>query len=100
MVGVYMKRPRTFEMGTHTVKIRYHKKVMNGDKPVAGLVVPSKNTIYIATENVCEDQIMHALWHEIGHFIMIQLNQWKLNNDETFIDTLGSYLAQVHKSIK
>lgn len=101
-----MKRIKSFQIGSHTVSVKYQKKVISpeANEEVLGLFVPLKNQIIVSTnyrnDDLCEDAIWHNLHHEVAHCFMIMMSKWELNSDEVFIDTLGLHLAQFNKSKK
>ena len=95
-----MKRFKSFEVLNHKVRIKYLKRVKHEGKYVSGKFDPAKNILYISTDGICEDLLFHTMHHEIAHCIMILLNQWDLNSNEPFIDSLGGMLAQINKTLK
>ena len=101
-----MKRIKSFQVGSHTISIKYKKNVRNPDsnEEVLGMFIPLRNEIIVSInfkgESLCEEVIEHSLHHEIAHCFMIMMSQWELNSDEVFIDVLGLHMAQYIKSRK
>lgn len=98
-------RIKSFQLGGHTVKIKYVKAIQDTDgRNLFGTANPKTNTIHIATimddEPIAEDVIIHSIYHELAHFMMIIMYEHKLNANEKFIDNLGMHLHQFMKTKK
>jgi hypothetical protein len=99
-------RIKQFELGGHTIKVKYQKTVRDPEtgQEIFGSANPMENVILVATElngrKLAEDVQTHSLCHELAHFIMVLMNEPELNGNEQFIDILGGYIFQFLKSKK
>jgi len=100
-------RIKKFELGPHTVKVRYKKNVPHPDGSGAhcfGTYNSAMNEIIVAThlrdQQLPDDVIFHSLCHELSHAIMTSMGHTELNLDESFIDLLGGFIAQFIKTKK
>lgn len=99
-------RIKTFNLGSHTIKVKYEPNLVDPDNgaPVYGLADPKTNIIQVSTHmaktDICEDVIFHSAMHEMTHMILMLMNEFDLNANEKFVDTLGGYIAQYVKSVK
>jgi len=99
-----MKRIKSFELGSHRIKVKYQKSVKDPEtgEEILGLCNPLTNTILVATEfkkeKLSEDAIVHNFYHEVSHYIMALMSLWELNNNEVFIDGMGMHLAQLYRT--
>lgn len=98
-------RIKSFQIGGHTVSIKYLKAIQDSDgRNLFGICNPKTDTINIATimdgEPIAEDVIIHSIYHEVAHYIMITMYEHKLNANEKFIDNLGMHLHQFVKTKK
>lgn len=101
-----MKKFKQFQLGSHTVKVKYVKKLISPEtgKEILGLCSPLTNTITVAThfqgEKMSDDSIEHSFFHELGHYLMLVMNKGTLYEDEDFVDSLGMFIAQFYKTSK
>jgi len=98
-------RIKSFQIGGHTITIKYLKAIQDSDgRNLFGICNPKTDTIHIATimdgEPIAEDVIVHSVYHEIAHYFMITMYEHKLNANEKFIDNLGMHLHQFMKTKK
>lgn len=99
-------KKKSFELGPHKIAVKYQKRVVNPDtrEEVLGMFDALSNFLYVSTEykghSVNESVAHHTYHHELAHAILILMNRWDLNNDETFVDMLGMFLAQYDKTKK
>lgn len=100
------KRFKSFQLGSHTIKVKYVKKLISPEngKEILGLCSPLTNTITVSThfngEPISEDSIQHSFFHELGHYLMLVMNKLELYEDENFVDSLGMFIAQFYKTSK
>jgi hypothetical protein len=99
-------RIKSFQLGSHKIKVKYVKSLIDfsTDSEIFGRANAKTNILEVAThiggEPLAEDVITHSLYHELAHFMMILMNQWDLNLNEAFIDSLGGFIAQFDKTKK
>jgi hypothetical protein len=98
-------RIKSFQIGGHTVTIKYVKELYDTDgAKLFGICNPKTDSILIATmmdrEKIAEDVIIHSIYHELAHYFMITMYEHKLNSNEKFIDNLGMHLHQFVKTKK
>ena len=99
------KRVKSFELGSHTIKVIYRPCVVHSDgQEVMGMFIPLKNEIHVTTiyrgEALSEEVILHTFHHEKAHAKAILQNRWDLNEDEAYIDMSGLLDAQYEKTKK
>ena len=97
--------PRQFEIGGHLIKVKRRRVVLSDEgERLVGYYMPYQDTILLATwfdkSKLSEEAIEHNFFHELSYVIMIALNDWDFNKDESKIDMMGMMLAQFDKSRK
>jgi len=100
------KKYKSFQLGSHTVKVSYVKKIISPEngKEILGLCNPLQNKILVAKtlngEILSEDAIEHSFYHELSHYLMLVMGKGDLYENEDFVDSLGMFLAQFTKTAK
>ena len=100
-------RLKQFQVGNHTINIQYKKVIKDHQNPkrdIFGRVNYVTNVIEIAETMsgfpISKDVQEHTLHHELVHYMLHLTGQWKLNQNETFVDLLGGFIAQFNKTKK
>ena len=76
----------------HTIAVQVMAKKDWQYEDAVGVFNPQDNTIKLLKAR--QDQLTHALWHEICHAALYFMNH-KLYANEQFVDQLGGLLAQL-----
>jgi Zn-dependent peptidase ImmA (M78 family) len=68
-------------------------------RPAAGLYSPQNSTIYIATENMSEESILHTFLHELFHSVFHRVGiyncQVSLDAEEVIVDNLATVVTEI-----
>ncbi len=96
-------KKKSFEMGGHKIKIKYVPSLTDTERErqIFGDCNPMTNVVRIALSlngNVlAEDVLEHSLWHEKVHLALMLMNEYELNTNEKFVDTMAMLF---HQSVK
>jgi len=99
--------PKSFDLLGHNIKVKVIKKLL--DKGVnVGESNDPENTITISNKYkdgdkvkvANDDYIEHTFYHELIHQILTKMGEYKLNNNEKFVDNFAALLHQFEKSKK
>lgn len=98
-----MKIPKSFILNGHEIKIKFLDALVSDEgEELMGEANHPRNTIKIARTikdgkkkvKLPKSQIDHTACHEIIHQMLDKLGEHKLNNNEKFVDAMGSMLYQ------
>jgi hypothetical protein len=99
-----MKIPKSFELGSHIIKVIVDSKLMIAKDRwgEAGLI---KNNIIISTihsdqTKITNSMILHTFYHEKIHHILNTMGEKDLCNNEKFVDIFANLLLQSDLSAK
>lgn len=69
-----------------------------------GLAKLLQNKIYLDSthsgEPICSDQQRAIFWHEAAHMILHVMDEHELNDNEKFVNQLGTTIQELIESIK
>lgn len=94
-----MKIPKSFELMGATYKVILTDVKDWPDDEAVGFCNFLNQQILIYTA-VSESQQEQTFFHELVHCILDKMGEQRLNDNEKFVDVMGSLLHQVWKSIK
>lgn len=96
----YYDIPKSFDLLGNTISIFIREDIET--EGAVGLSTFLENRIDIRVrchgKDVHRDQVRHTFFHELGHFLMMTMNDQERNESEGWIDMLGGLMHQYDKT--
>jgi len=96
------KIPKSFKLFGHTIKIEFDKELIETAEAV-GEAHFKKNLIKLQTTNNInrpKEHLEETFVHELTHFILYNMNENELTNNEKFIYVFSRLLHQALKTME
>lgn len=91
--------PEKIKIFNQTIRIEFVKELSVSEISADGAATFSKNLIEL-DEEICQDMLHAAYFHEVTHHILFNLAEPKLNTDECFVQSLSCLLHQYVKTVQ